>query len=78
MPLTDESVLSMAIYILTFAFLFALGNRKHPLFYILCGIVGIMFAIDLWYLVSNLILTTILAGVSSIIIVFAFISKPEA
>ncbi|HKZ42787.1 MAG TPA: hypothetical protein VJ044_17620 [Candidatus Hodarchaeales archaeon] len=77
MVLADEAILTMAIYLFTFAFLFALGSKKHPMFYILCGVVGMMFAVELWTLVQSTILTTILSGVSLMIIGFGLITKPE-
>ena len=67
----------MAMYLFVFVFLFALGLRKAPMFFILSGIVGITFAIELWNLLSSTILTTVLAGVSVMIIVFGFVARPS-
>ena len=67
----------MAVFVFTLAFTFALGMKKHPVFYILSGVVCTMFAIELWNLIQSTILTTVIAGVGVMITVFGFVSKPS-
>ena len=76
MVLTDEQVVTIAMFVFVFIFMFALGARKHPVFYVLCGIVGMAFAGELYALISSLLLSLVIVGVSAIIITFGFVQKP--
>ncbi len=74
----DSEWLKVSIYLFAFIFSFVLGYEKHPSFYILCGIVGIAFAVELFFLIESAILTAVISGLSLLIIVHGIITKiPE-
>jgi len=84
MALTDVNLLVMSMFLFIFAFTFALGAKKHPMFFILNGIVGIIFGIEIWNLTrtempdASAILSTVLIGVSCLIVILGFITKPQS
>lgn len=83
MALSDEQILIVAMYVFTLGFLIALGMKRHPLFFILAGIIGVVLGIEMWNLTNTAmpnaatILSTIFIGVSSMLILFGFMSKSE-
>lgn len=83
LDVSSPVILILVTFLLTFAFTFILGAKKHPLFYILCGIIGISGAIVVWRIISPsdsgsaTILTTSIIGVSSLIILMGFTAKIE-
>ncbi len=77
MPLTDENILTAAAMIFTFAFTFMLGERKHPAFFVISGVIGLIFSFTLYSLVSNLVLSLMIIAVSIIIMVYGITKRPN-
>jgi len=83
MTLTDENLLIMAMYIFVFVFLFALGIRKWPGFLVLSGIIAIVLGIEIGNLTrasmanASLILTTIMAFIGIMMIVWGFTLRTD-
>lgn len=81
--ISNEDILMLVVFLLVFSFLFILGTKKHPMFYILCGIIGIAGAIVVWGHIfesdqnAATILITTMIGLSSMIIVMGFTTKME-
>lgn len=76
MVLTDNDILFVAMLIFTFIFSFILGERKHPGFFVLSGVVGLVLAFQLYTFVASLVLSGIFAGISAMIIVYGIVKRP--
>jgi hypothetical protein len=75
--ISDETFLKFGLYLVLFAFLYVLGTEKHPGFFIFAGVIGLMFAFELYGVIGSLVISGILAAVSIVIMTYGFVKKPD-
>lgn len=78
MVLTDNDILLVAMLVFTFIFSFILGERKHPGFFVLSGVIGLILSFQLYTFVSSLVLSGVFMGISIMIVIYGFVKRPTA
>lgn len=83
MALSDEQILVVSVYILSLGITLAFGMKKHPMFFIFAGIIGIVLGIEIWNLTNiampnaSSIIAAIIIGLGVMIMTWGFVSKPN-
>lgn len=72
MPITDANIMTVGLLLFAQMFLFAMGERFSSIFGILSGFFGILFAVVLWDILTNLVVSAAFGVIAVLLIINGF------